>query len=91
VKGIDACLLIVLFSRYYFDLNLSLPFCLQGPKLTFRPAQTQPNPTQPKPRQHFDLIEERELSPLQELIEQFTAGRGAQGGRMAAPDLMVTG
>lgn len=32
--------------------------------------------TDRSPPQHFDLVDERELSPLQELIEQFTAGRG---------------
>ena len=31
-------------------------------------------------RQHFDLVDERELAPLAELIERFTAPRGAGAG-----------
>jgi hypothetical protein len=34
----------------------------------------------PTPWQHFDLVDERELSPLAELIDQFTTGRGGSGG-----------
>lgn len=62
---------------------------------------TQPTPPLPcfalcapcywRPPQHFDLVEERELSPLQELIEQFTAGRGLHARLPPGPDMMVTG
>ncbi|GBF88028.1 MOB kinase activator-like 1A [Raphidocelis subcapitata] len=40
---------------------------------------------------HFDLVDERELSPLQELIEQFTAGRGGSAKRLATQEAVHGG
>ena len=69
-----------LFLNLGFAPLVRLPTAdpIARPTASTSPITTAGTPL-PQPLQHFDLVDERELSPLQELIEQFTAGRGSGG------------